>query len=490
MEFARVLQDLGVEIISTGGTARVLREAGLEVRDVSQVTGFPEMMDGRVKTLHPRIHGGILAIRGKADHMSAAREHGIPLIDMVVVNLYPFEETVRKGGGLEEAVENIDIGGPAMVRSAAKNFENVAVIVDPADYGWVAEELRRTGEISDESRRRLAIKAFSHTARYDAVIADYLRGALGGEDFPEVINLSYVRREVLRYGENPHQRAVLYVDGGGGGIAGAKVLQGKQLSFNNYTDLDSAWELVLEFDEPSAAVIKHGNPCGVASAESPAEAYRRARDCDPVSAYGGVVGVNRVVDGSTASEIASTFIEAVVAPGYSGEALEVLGRKPNMRVLEAAGRPGGLQYRQVSGGMLVQDPDDRLFTGEMKVVTKRAPTDAELSDLIFAWKVAKHVRSNAIVIARGRQAVGIGAGQMSRVDSADIAIRKAGERSRNSVMASDGFIPFTDTVEMAAKAGVTAIIQPGGSVRDPEVIRAADEFGISMVFTGTRHFRH
>ncbi|MEM2875228.1 MAG: bifunctional phosphoribosylaminoimidazolecarboxamide formyltransferase/IMP cyclohydrolase, partial [Candidatus Hadarchaeales archaeon] len=343
VDLARVLQGLGVEIVSTGGTARVLRDAGIDVRDVSQITGFPEMMDGRVKTLHPRIHGGMLAVRKKADHVKAAQEHGIPLIDMVVVNLYPFEETVMRGAELEEAVENIDIGGPAMIRSAAKNFESVAVVVDPDDYGWVAEELKRTGNLSAESRRRLAIKAFSHTARYDALIAEYLNRALGGDEFPEVLNLSYLKKEVLRYGENPHQRGVLYADGTGAGIAGARCLQGKHLSFNNYLDLDAAWELVGEFDEPSAAIMKHGNPCGAASADSLAEAYRRAHACDPVSAYGGVVGLNRAVDRETAAEISSTFIEAVVAPEYSPEALEVLRKKPNMRVMEMVRASKGLQ---------------------------------------------------------------------------------------------------------------------------------------------------
>jgi len=448
------------------------------------------MMDGRVKTLHPTIHGGILAVRKKREHMEELERHGIKAIDLVAVNLYPFEETVGRGAGLQEAVENIDIGGPAMIRSAAKNFTDVAVVVDPDDYKWVIEELERTGWLSEESRRRLAVKAFSHTARYDAVISNYLNRTFGAEEFPEILNLSYRRAGVLRYGENPHQRGVLYVDGTGRGIVGARCLQGKQLSFNNYLDLDAAWELLKEFDEPSAVVIKHGNPCGVASAENLLEAYRRAHACDPVSAYGGVVGLNGTVDGSTAAEVSSTFIEAVVARGYSRDALEVFAKKPNMRILEMAGEENELQYKQISGGMLVQEPDSVLVAEELKFVTSKRPSEAELSNLMFAWKVAKHVRSNAIVLVKDKQAVGIGAGQMSRVDSADIAIKKAGDRAGGGVMASDGFIPFTDTVERAASAGLTAIIQPGGSVRDSEVIQAAEKLGIAMVFTGTRHFRH
>jgi len=490
VELARRLQALGVEIISTGGTARALREGGVRVVDVSEVTGFPEMMDGRVKTLHPVIHGGILALRQKREHMEELERHGIKTIDLVVVNLYPFEETVGRGAGLQEAVENIDIGGPAMIRSAAKNFTDVAVVVDPEDYRWVIEELERTGCLSEDSRRRLAVKAFSHTARYDAVISSYLNRTFGVEEFPEILNLSYRRAGVLRYGENPHQRGVLYVDGTGRGIAGARCLQGKQLSFNNYLDLDAAWELLGEFDEPTAAIMKHGNPCGVASAGDLAEAYGKAHACDPVSAYGGVVGLNREVDGETAERIASTFIEAVVAPGYSREALEALAKKQNMRVVEMRDGSDGLQYRQISGGVLVQDRDSVLLTGELRFVTSRRPSGAELADLLFAWKVAKHVRSNAIVLAREKQAVGIGAGQMSRVDSAEMAIKKAGGRAMGSVMASDGFIPFPDTVERAAAAGVASIIQPGGSIRDSEVIAAAERLGLSMVLTGTRHFRH
>ncbi|MEM2878853.1 MAG: bifunctional phosphoribosylaminoimidazolecarboxamide formyltransferase/IMP cyclohydrolase [Candidatus Hadarchaeales archaeon] len=490
VEFVRALQGLGVEIISTGGTAKILREAGIGVIDASQITGFPEMMDGRVKTLHPRIHGGILAVRKKSEHIRAAREHGIPLIDMVVVNLYPFEETVKRGAGLEEAVENIDIGGPAMVRSAAKNFSDVAVVVDPDDYCWIIDELKKTGEISESSRRRLAVKAFSHTARYDTMISSHLNRAFGGDVFPEILNLSFKRADTLRYGENPHQRAVIYTDGTGTGIAGARCLQGKQLSFNNYLDLDAAWDLLREFEEPSAVIIKHGNPCGVASAENLLDAYRKAHACDPVSAYGGVVGVNRAVDDRTAAEISSTFIEAVVSPDYSSTALEVLSGKPNMRILKMIEGQEGIQYRQITGGMLAQDRDSIITAGEMKFVTKRKPSEAELSDLIFAWKVAKHVRSNAIVLAKDRQSVGIGAGQMSRVDSAEIAIKKAGDRAKGSVMASDGFIPFKDTVEKAAAAEVAAIIQPGGSIRDSEIVETAEKLGISMVLTGTRHFRH
>jgi phosphoribosylaminoimidazolecarboxamide formyltransferase/IMP cyclohydrolase len=515
--FAAGLAGLGVQIISTGGTARALREAGLTVTDVAEITGFPEMLDGRVKTLHPRIHGGLLGIRGNPDHERQMAAQGILPIDLVAITLYPFEATTaRPDISLAEAVENIDIGGPAMLRSAAKNFESVAVIVDPEDYGSVLGELKRSdGSLSRVTRFELARKAFAHTARYDALIAGFLEsGELSADgswlsatqgvpgarlSFPHLLHVRLEKVQELRYGENPHQRAAFYRDPAErGGIAAARQLQGKELSYNNLMDLHAAWDLAQEWSEPVVAIIKHTNPCGVASAAELVQAYTRARDTDPVSAYGGVLGMNRPLDAATAREIASTFVEAVVAPGYTAETLGILKDRKNLRLLEmpsAMSHPpsamSGFEMRRISGGMLVQDRDAvDLDPVSLNVVTRRAPTDAEMRALGFAWRVAKHVKSNAIVLASEHATVGIGAGQMSRVDSAKLARLKANFPTQGTALASDAFFPFRDGVDAAAEAGVTAVIQPGGSVRDAEVIAAADEHGMAMVFTGIRHFRH
>ena len=507
--FAAGLRELGVDLVSTGGTARALREAGLPVTDVSQVTGFPELLDGRVKTLHPRIHGALLALRGHPDHERQMADAGMVPIDLVVVNLYPFEATVaRPEVSLADALEQIDVGGPAMIRAAAKNFPAVAVLVDPADYPRLLEELRASrGSVPLATRLRLARKAFAHTARYDARIAAYLdRGALSGEGtwrvpaaapeaFPEVLSLTFEKVQELRYGENPHQRAALYRDPWpDGGIAAAAHLHGKELSYNNLMDLHAAWELAREWAEPVVAIIKHTNPCGVATAADLATAYRWARDTDPVSAYGGIIGVNRCLDAGTAREIAATFVEAIAAPGYDDEALALLRTKKALRLL-AMPAPGpqwpGLEMRRVSGGLLVQEPDGvDLDPAALRVVTRREPSASERRALRFAWRVAKHVKSNAIVLTTEEATVGIGAGQMSRVDSVRLACQKARRPTQGTVLASDAFFPFRDGVDAAAEAGVTAVIQPGGSVRDAEVIAAADTHNLAMVFTGLRHFRH
>jgi phosphoribosylaminoimidazolecarboxamide formyltransferase/IMP cyclohydrolase len=504
--FASGLVSLGVQLISTGGTARVLRDGGLPVTDVAELTGFPEMLDGRVKTLHPRIHGGLLGIRGNPEHERQMAAQGIPPIDLVAITLYPFEATTAMPGvSLAEAVENIDIGGPAMLRSAAKNFEAVAVIVDPADYDAVLDELKRNdGSLSRATRFGLARKAFAHTARYDALIAGFLEHVEFGPEpsrpaFPMILHLRLEKLQELRYGENPHQRAAFYRDLAlRDGIAAARQLQGRELSYNNLLDLHAAWELSREWGEPAVAIIKHTNPCGVATAPELHDAYIRARDTDPVSAYGGIIAVTRPLDGPTAREIASTFVEAIIAPAYTEEALRVLKDRKNLRLLELASGGSreasgdhGFEVRRVSGGMLVQDRDAvDLDPGALKVVTKRSPTEGEMRALRFAWRVAKHVKSNAIVLATENATVGIGAGQMSRVDSAKLARMKANFPTQRTALASDAFFPFRDGVDAAADAGVTAVIQPGGSVRDAEVIAAADEHGLAMIFTGIRHFRH
>jgi phosphoribosylaminoimidazolecarboxamide formyltransferase/IMP cyclohydrolase len=506
--FAHQLAAVGVEIVSTGGTARLLREAQLPVRDIAELTGWPEMLGGRVKTLHPKVHGGILFRRSMADDRRQAAEHGLAPIDLVVVNLYPFEATAAKAGlSAEELIENIDIGGPAMARSAAKNFESVAVVTDPADYPWVAGELDKTGELSLATRLELARKAFATTARYDGLIATELErlAPAGGPvrlgerpGLPARLHLALERKQTTRYGENPHQKAALYVPAGrpAAGLAGAQQLQGKELSYNNLVDLDAAWRLVLEFAKPAAAIIKHTNPCGAAEQESLVEAYRKAYACDPVSAYGGVLAFNRPVDAATAEEAGKLFVECIVAPGYEVAAREKLATKKNLRLMEVAATvdpdgPEELELKRISGGVLVQQPDrQELNQSELKVVTERAPTRDELQALLFAWKVAKHVKSNAIVFARDAQTLGVGAGQMSRVDSVKIAAMKAQQPLAGSVVASDAFFPFPDGVEEAARAGATAVIQPGGSVRDAEVIAAANRLGLAMVFTGVRHFRH
>jgi phosphoribosylaminoimidazolecarboxamide formyltransferase/IMP cyclohydrolase len=507
-EFARELASLGIEIVSTGGTARLLREAGVAVRDVAELTGWPEMLGGRVKTLHPKVHGGILFQRGKAEDSKQVAEHGIEAIDLVVVNLYPFSATAAKAGvTAEELIENIDIGGPAMVRSAAKNFQSVGVVTDPADYAAIAAELRENRELRLATRLRLARKAYARTARYDGEIATELeRLAIDGdgvrlgalEKLPERIHIALERRQSMRYGENPHQAAALYIPAGHpvAGLAGAKQLQGKELSYNNLVDLDAAWALAAEFRRAAVAIIKHNNPCGVAEQESLREAYLKALECDPVSAFGGVLAFNQAVDGSTAEEVAKLFVECIVAPGFEAGAVEKLAAKKNLRLLEMPreSAPVELELKRISGGVLVQEPDrQKLDEATLKVATERAPTDAERRALLFAWKVCKHVKSNAIVFAREGQTIGVGAGQMSRVDSVKIAVIKAGTAGlalAGSVVASDAFFPFPDGVEEAGKAGATAVIQPGGSMRDAEVIAAANKMGMAMVFTGVRHFRH
>jgi phosphoribosylaminoimidazolecarboxamide formyltransferase/IMP cyclohydrolase len=502
VDFAKGLAALGVTLISTGGTKKELAAAGLKVLDVSEVTGFPEMLDGRVKTLHPRIHGGILAIRDDAKHTATLAEHKIEPIDLVVVNLYPFEQTVAKPGSTRaEIIENIDIGGPSMVRSAAKNHADVAIVTDSAQYSPFLQEMQSNrGAVSRETRERLAAAAFARTAAYDRAIADYFAGA---EGFPERLSLTFTKKYGLRYGENPHQQAAFYIepDFAGVSVATAEVLNGKELSYNNILDLDSAFNLVREFRTPAAAVIKHNNPCGAALGESLAEAFQRAHDGDPVSAFGGILAFNRELDESTATLITepNRFVEAIIAPSYTDAAFKLLTTRPkwgkNVRLLKTGDAATRVRethdYRRVVGGLLVQTRDaggDDFAAA--KVVTKRAPTDAERADMQFAWLVCKHVKSNAIVLVKDRAVVGIGAGQMSRIDSTEIAVKKAGERRRGSVLASDAFFPFRDNVDAAAQAGVVAIVAPGGSVRDADVIAAADEHGITMIFTGVRHFRH
>ncbi|MEW6222672.1 MAG: bifunctional phosphoribosylaminoimidazolecarboxamide formyltransferase/IMP cyclohydrolase [Candidatus Hadarchaeota archaeon] len=496
VEFAKGLQALGVEITSTGGTAKALRESGVDVKDVSEITGFPEMLDGRVKTLHPKVHGGILAVRGNARHIKELEEQNIQPIDLIAVNLYPFEETVRIGGGLENAIENIDIGGPAMLRSAAKNYRDVAVVVDPGDYGKVLSEMKANDRtISDGTREGLAAKAFSHTARYDTIISNYLRGKFNLEDFPDVLNLSYKKISDLRYGENPHQKAAFY--GGAAenaGVSAARKLWGKELSYNNILDLTAALEVVNEFEEPACAIVKHANPAGVTVAESGLEAYRLTYQTDPLSAFGGVIAINREVDRETAQEMSKIFLEAVIAPKFSGEALGILKKKKNIRLLELKmphGRGGEKDLKSVAGDLLLQEKNVRVMDArELKTVTKRPPTEQELESLLFAFKVAKYCASNAIVFAKGMRTVSLGYGQPSRIGAAQVGLMKGGKEIMGSVMASDGFFPFRDTVEVSAEAGVTAIIQPGGSVSDPDVIKAADEHGMAMMFTGVRCFRH
>jgi phosphoribosylaminoimidazolecarboxamide formyltransferase/IMP cyclohydrolase len=504
VEFARTLSGLNVELVSTGGTAKALRDAGLAVRDVSELTGFPEMLGGRVKTLHPVVHGGILHRREDPEHVAAVAEHEIPAIDMVVVNLYAFEKTAaRPGVKFEEIVENIDIGGPSMLRSAAKNFEDVAVVSRVEDYLSIADEMRTNGgALSQKTRWRLARAAFATTAAYDAGIAstlELLPDEPGSEErtaeFPGMLRVSAARKTVLRYGENPHQKAAVYVDGSGLGIAGAEQLGGKELSYNNLVDLDACWALTSEFENTAVAIIKHTNPCGVGQGTTVLEAYQRALEADPVSAFGGVIGINRAVDGEAAAEIAKLFVEAIVAPEFSPEALTVLSSKKNLRLLRIKPAKVDRVLKQISGGYLLQEEDAAATTAEtLKVATERKPTKEETEALLFAWKVCKHVKSNAIVYTRLQggfgQTVGIGAGQMSRVDAARFGAMKAVLPLEGTVAASDAFFPFPDGVQAIAKSGATAIIQPGGSVRDGEVVDAANRLGITMVMTGLRHFRH
>jgi phosphoribosylaminoimidazolecarboxamide formyltransferase/IMP cyclohydrolase len=498
LELARGLHALGVEILSTGGTARLLAEGGVPVVKVSDHTGFPEILDGRVKTLHPKIHGGLLGRRANPEHVAQMAAHGIAPIDLLVVNLYPFEKTRDRAAATdEEIVEMIDIGGPAMLRAAAKNHDDVGVLVDPADYPAVLGELREHGGLSPATRRRLAARAFDHTARYDRAVSDYLAGPPVG--FPERLDLSFVKHAELVYGENPHQKAAFYRDGpAASGVGAAAQLQGKPLSFNNLLDFDAAVGLAADLagirDAFGCVIVKHGNPCGTAFGDSPEASFRRALACDPTSAFGGVIAFPRAVDSAAAAAIAEAFYEGVIAPSFSDDALAVLARKKNLRVLAAgplAASRRGHDLRRVDGGLLVQDWDgaDGTLRGA-KVATKRAPTESEWRALEFAWCVVRHVKSNAIVYAFEDRTVGVGAGQMSRVDSARIAIQKANESLKGASMASDAFFPFRDGLDVAAEAGITAVVQPGGSIRDEEVIAAADERGLAMILVGRRHFRH
>ncbi len=508
IELARALAGLGIEIVSTGGTRAALAQAGLAVRDVAELTGFPEMMDGRVKTLHPKVHGGLLAIRHNAEHAAALAAHGIAAIDLLVVNLYPFEETVARGADFATCIENIDIGGPAMIRAAAKNHEDVAVVVEPADYARLLSELGQGGATTLALRQRLAAKAYARTAAYDSAVANWFAAQLA-DPAPAYRTVAGRLIKALRYGENPHQSAAFYrTPDQRFGVATARQLQGKQLSYNNINDTDAAYECVAEFDPKrtaACALIKHANPCGVAEGESLLDAYRWALACDPISASGGIVAVNRTLDAEAARAITEIFTEVIIAPDATEEAIAVLAVKKNLRLLLAGGVPdpraGGLAVKSVAGGLLVQSRDNAVVDDvEMKVVTRRAPTNAELADLAFAFRVAKHVKSNAIVYAKDRATVGIGAGQMSRVDASRIGARKAQDAAqaaklaapltKGSVVASDAFFPFTDGLLVAIEAGATAAIQPGGSIRDADIIKAADDHGIAMVFTGTRHFRH
>jgi phosphoribosylaminoimidazolecarboxamide formyltransferase/IMP cyclohydrolase len=518
VEFARVLAGFGVELVSTGGTAAALRAAGLSVKDISELTGFPEMLDGRVKTLHPNVHGGLLYIRGNKAHEAAVAAHGIEPIDMVVVNLYAFEKTAAQlpqrpgpvagdpnqpGVAFGHLIENIDIGGPSMVRSAAKNFEDVAIVTRVSDYPALIEEMQSAnGTLSRETRWRLAKQAFATTAAYDTAIANTLDTIAEAPaptlpavpdtaSLPTTLRINMPQAQALRYGENPHQRAALYADGSGLGVAGAHQLQGKELSFNNLVDLDACWELAQEFDEPAVIIVKHTNPCGAATGSTILEAYQKALACDPVSAFGSVIGINRPVDLAAAEEIAKLFVEAIAAPAFTPEARERFAAKKNLRLVEVHSAPPRPVVKHVSGGLLLQDADSaRIAESELKVATWRPPTAEELRSLLFAWRVCKHVKSNAIVYARDGQTLGVGAGQMSRVDAARFGAMKAQLPLLGCVAASDAFFPFPDGLEAVAAAGATAVIQPGGSVKDQDVIAAADRLGMAMVFTGIRHFRH
>ncbi len=503
VDFARLLAELKIELVSTGGTAKILEQSGLAVTEVAALTGFPEMLDGRVKTLHPKVAGGILALRGNPEHLRAVVEHDIPLIDMVVVNLYAFEEVAaRPGIATHELIENIDIGGPTMIRAAAKNFQDVAVVTAAEDYSALAEELKASGgELSYGTHWELAKKAFARTAAYDAAISARLAAIQAGEGdelqdqqgpVPAMYNTVLPLKQSLRYGENPHQKAALYAPSGSGGVAGASQLHGKELSYNNLVDLDAAWQLVSEFRQrPTSVIIKHTNPCGSAQAETLAESYRLAFACDPISAFGGVLAFNREVDEETALEVSKTFVEAIAAPGYSEGAIAVLTAKKNLRLLVVTEQQDPFTVKSISGGMLVQSTDSETFQKETaRVVTERTPTEAEWKAMEFGWKLVKHVKSNAIVFASDSQGLSVGAGQMSRVDSVKIAAMKAVLPLAGSVVASDAFFPFPDGLEEAARHGATAAIQPGGSVKDEEVIAAANRLGMAMVFTGIRHFRH
>ncbi|EID43085.1 phosphoribosylaminoimidazolecarboxamideformyltransferase/IMP cyclohydrolase [Parageobacillus thermoglucosidasius TNO-09.020] len=496
VSLAKQLVELGVEIISTGGTKRTLEEAGVPVIGISDVTGFPEILDGRVKTLHPIIHGGLLAIRDNERHQNELREHHITPIDLVVVNLYPFQQTIAKSDvTFAEAIENIDIGGPTMLRAAAKNHQYVTVVVDPADYDAVVQELKEHGDVSAEMKLKLAAKVFRHTAAYDAMIAEYLTNKTG-EEYPESFTITFEKKQSLRYGENPHQTAAFYQKplGSSFSIAKAAQLHGKELSYNNINDTNAALQLVKEFAEPAAVAVKHMNPCGVGIGATIYEAFTKAYEADPTSIFGGIIALNREVDKDTAEKMHEIFLEIIIAPSFSSEALDILTQKKNIRLLTVDFTAPDTNEKllvSVQGGLLVQEADTRtLSDGEIKVVTKREPTEQEWESLQFAWKVVKHVKSNAIVLAKDGMTIGVGAGQMNRVGAAKIAIEQAGEKAKGAVLASDAFFPMDDTVEAAAKAGITAIIQPGGSIRDADSIKKADEYGIAMVFTGIRHFKH
>lgn len=514
VDFAKALEKHGVELLSTGGTFTLLEKNGIQVKQVSDYTGFPEMMDGRVKTLHPKIHGGILALRDNNGHLSAMSEHGILPIDMVVVNLYPFEETVsRPDATMSDAIENIDIGGPSMIRSAAKNNNFVTVVVEPADYSSIIAEMNKSGgSIKAETRLILARKAFAHTSAYDSAISAYLTKQSSKEVFPDILSLNYRKVKQLRYGENPHQRGGFYINfsGAQGTVAGAELLQGKEMSYNNYLDANAAFELALEFDEIVSVIVKHNNPCGVGIGENIKDAYLRALAVDPVSAYGGVLAFNSVIDVDAAKEISKLFVEVISAPDFTKEALGVFQTKQNLRLLKTGKIENPalfpITFRSIPGGLLVQDRDlgkiikqgDACYSynpvngekKELKIVTKRKPTEEEFNGLLLAWKVVKHTKSNAIIYSSDISTIGVGAGQMSRVDSAKIAVSKSVLPLKGAVMASDAFFPFRDGLDAAAEAGITAVIQPGGSIRDNDVIEAANEHGIAMVFTGMRHFRH
>ena len=499
VELAAELQKQGVEIISTGGTAKTLAAAGINVINISDVTGFPECLDGRVKTLHPKVHGGLLAMRGNEEHMRQIKELGIEPIDLVVINLYPFKQTILKGHvELEEAIENIDIGGPTMIRAAAKNYQDVVVVVDPAYYARVLDEIKTNGEVSIKTKFKLAYKVFEHTSHYDTLIAKYLRDRLGEEFFPDTLSLTFEKAQDMRYGENPHQKAVFYREVGAniGCLTNSRQLHGKELSYNNINDANGALELLKEFDEPTAVIVKHANPCGVASAENIGSAYLLAYEADPVSAYGGIIAANREIDAATAEEIGKVFYEIVIAPSFTEDALQILQKKKNIRLLQldhiSAMLPAGTyDMKKVAGGLLVQNYNNELVnTEEMKCVTDVKPDEEQMEDLLFALKVVKHTKSNGIALAKGKQSVGIGPGQTNRVTSLKIAIDYGKEKTKGAVMASDAFFPFSDCVEAAHAAGIKAIIQPGGSVRDQESIDACNRYGIAMIFTGMRHFKH
>lgn len=498
VDFARELAALDYEIVSTGGTFKTIQEAGIPATYVTDVTGFPEILGGRVKTLHPFVHGGILAMR-TPEHLAQLEDLGIVPIDLVVVNLYPFRQTIAKPDvTLADAIENIDIGGPTMVRAAAKNNKYVAIVVNPERYGMIIDMLKAKGEIDEKTRLELAAEAFTHTAEYDSFISNYLKEQTGfGEKFPETMILAGEKIQDMRYGENPHQGAAFYRSLGAKGVcvATAKQLHGKELSYNNIVDLNAALELIKEFAQPAAVVIKHTNPCGTSIGENICDAYQKAYACDSVSAFGGIVGLNRMVDAAAATEMSKTFLEAVIAPGFTQEALEILTKKANIRLLETGEFSGtsynGLDVKRVNGGFLLQDADNNEEdSATWQVVTDTQPTPEQWEELGFAWRVVKHVKSNAIVVTKDKQSIGVGAGQMNRVGSANIAFAQAGEKANGAVLASDAFFPFRDTIDQAAKAGIKAIVQPGGSIRDEESIQAANEHGIAMVFTGTRHFRH